>query len=152
SIYTPQGLLYINEWGTTRYACNAAFVCLVASKLTELDPNLKRTYRKFAEDQIDYILGKSGRSYIVGYGRNFPARPHHRSSSCSLAGACGWDSYHSNFSNPQLLNGAMVGGPDSLDRWTDDRTNYRSNGVSIDYNAGMQGAVAGLRHFQLEYN
>nr|XP_026695441.1 endoglucanase 13-like [Ciona intestinalis]XP_026695442.1 endoglucanase 13-like [Ciona intestinalis] len=145
SIHTPQGLLYINQWGTTRYACNAAFVCLVASKLPALDQNLKRTYRKFAEDQIDYVLGKTGRSFVVGHGSNYPTQPHHRASSCSMAGMCGWTSYHSNSSNPQLLQGALVGGPDSTDQFTNDRSDYRSNGVSIDYNAGFQGAVAGIR-------
>jgi endoglucanase len=39
----------------------------------------------------------------------------------------------------------LVGGPDSNDNYNDDRTNYVSNEVATDYNAGFQGAVAGLQ-------
>jgi hypothetical protein len=35
-------------------------------------------YRQFAKSQIDYILGDSGRSYIVGFGYNPPTHVHHR--------------------------------------------------------------------------
>ncbi|CAK8690292.1 unnamed protein product [Clavelina lepadiformis] len=151
--YTPQGLLYQSNWGgNTRYACNAAFICLVTSNLPDLNANLRLTYRQFAEDQIDYILGRTGRSFVVGYGRNYPGQPHHRASSCSMAGPCGWDAYRKKSSNPQILQGALVGGPDELDRYLDDRSNYKANGVGLDYNAGMQGTVAGLKHFQLSYN
>jgi hypothetical protein len=35
-------------------------------------------YRQFAKSQIDYILGDSGRSYVVGFGYNPPTHVHHR--------------------------------------------------------------------------
>lgn len=34
-------------------------------------------YRSFAKEQIDYMLGDSGRSYVVGWGKNSPTQPHH---------------------------------------------------------------------------
>jgi len=34
-------------------------------------------YREFARQQIDYMLGDSGRSYVVGFGYNYPKQPHH---------------------------------------------------------------------------
>jgi hypothetical protein len=34
-------------------------------------------YREFARQQIDYMLGDSGRSYVVGFGYNYPRQPHH---------------------------------------------------------------------------
>lgn len=34
-------------------------------------------YRNFAKEQLSYILGSAGRSYIVGYGKDFPKQPHH---------------------------------------------------------------------------
>jgi hypothetical protein len=37
-----------------------------------------------------------------------------------------------------------VGGPDKSDKYTDSRTNYVQNEVTIDYNAGFTGALAGL--------
>ncbi len=36
-------------------------------------------YLDFASRQINYILGDSGRSYVIGFGQNYPQRPHHRS-------------------------------------------------------------------------
>jgi hypothetical protein len=46
--------------------------------------------------------------------------------------------------NRHLLYGAMVGGPDLSDRYQDDRSDYVKNEVAIDYNAGLQGALAAL--------
>lgn len=34
-------------------------------------------YVDFAKEQIDYILGSTGRSYVVGYGENFTEKPYH---------------------------------------------------------------------------
>jgi hypothetical protein len=36
-------------------------------------------YRQFIKTQIDYILGDSGRSYVVGFGNNPPTHVRHRS-------------------------------------------------------------------------
>jgi len=151
--YTDEGFLYINQWATSSYAGNHAFVCLVASKSDLLEDNLKMKYRKFAEDQVDYLLGKMGQSYFVGYGRKYPVKPHHRASSCNLTGRCGWEErgFSNKGENPFILIGALVGGPDETSQWSDDRANYTTNGVSINNNAGFQSAVAGLRSFQLEY-
>ena len=39
----------------------------------------------------------------------------------------------------------MVGGPKAADDvWVDDRTDYVTNEVALDYNAGFQGALAAL--------
>lgn len=45
--------------------------------------------------------------------------------------------------NPNELDGALVSGPDEHDNYKDDRTDVVHNDVSIDYNAGLQGALAG---------
>jgi len=45
--------------------------------------------------------------------------------------------------NPHVLYGALVGGPGQNDQYTDRRTDYVSNEVACDYNAGFQSAVAG---------
>nr|KAG5688844.1 hypothetical protein BaRGS_004521 [Batillaria attramentaria] len=45
--------------------------------------------------------------------------------------------------NPHTLYGALVGGPDQSDAYTDARDNYVNNEVACDYNAGFQTAVAG---------
>ena len=43
-----------------------------------------------------------------------------------------------------MLFGALVGGPDGNDRYTDSRNSITNNKVACDYNAGFQGAIAGM--------
>jgi hypothetical protein len=144
---TPKGLVYIDKFGTLCHAANVAFVCLQAA-----DAGISPTrYREFARQQIDYMLGDSGRSFVVGFGHNYPKQPHHAASSCPMRPApCGWDAFNWPGTNPQLLKGALVSGPDENDHYMDKREEYVYNEVTLDYNAGFQSAVAGLRHLQLE--
>ena len=51
--------------------------------------------------------------------------------------------------NPNLLKGALVGGPDLDDEYTDDRGDYVHNEVAVDYNAGFQGALAGESSYNI---
>ncbi|NER84336.1 MAG: glycosyl hydrolase family 9, partial [Leptolyngbya sp. SIO1D8] len=46
--------------------------------------------------------------------------------------------------NDNILFGALVGGPSSPDdfAYEDSRTNYITNEVALDYNAGFTGALA----------
>ncbi|CAG0886959.1 unnamed protein product [Darwinula stevensoni] len=142
---TPKGLVFIGEWGPLRYAANVAYVCLVAADKLAIN---QEAYRDFAKKQIDYMLGDTGYSYLIGFGTNYPRRPHHASSSCPTVEACGCEcdsSYETTPNpNPNLLEGALVGGPDDQDRFTDNRTDFETNEVTLDYNAGFQGALAGL--------
>jgi endoglucanase len=48
------------------------------------------------------------------------------------------------------LTGALVGGPDEKDSYTDKRDDYVHNEVAMDYNAGFQSAVAGLAHLKIK--
>ncbi|XP_059490263.1 endoglucanase E-4-like [Neocloeon triangulifer] len=144
---TPKGLVYIDKFGTLCHAANVAFVCLQAAD-TGLSPN---KYRDFAVQQIHYMLGDSGRSFIVGYGKNSPKQAHHAASSCPEKPApCGWEAFHRSAANPQVLNGALVSGPDENDYYKDNREEYVYNEVTLDYNAGFQSAVAGLRQLLLD--
>lgn len=145
--YTPKGLAWRDQWGPNRYSANIAFLALVAA-----DHGIKPTeFREFARKQIHYMLGDSGRSFVVGYGKNPPERPHHRSSSCPLAPtACTWDNFNSPDPNPQTLYGALVGGPGKNDEYVDSRKDFIENEVATDYNAGFQSAVAGLKHLVLK--
>lgn len=44
----------------------------------------------------------------------------------------------------------MVSGPDENDNYIDLREEYIYNEVTLDYNAGFQSAVAGLRQLELQ--
>ncbi|KAK7481380.1 hypothetical protein BaRGS_00027336 [Batillaria attramentaria] len=144
---TPCGLVWLRRWDALRYALNAALIATMAAE-NGLEPAANR---KWAVSQMNYALGDNGkgsrgpRSYVVGFGTNPPQQPHHRSSSCPLAPAsCTWDDYNAAGANPHVLNGALVGGPDSSDSYTDSRQDYVMNEVAVDYNAGFQSVLAGL--------
>ena len=64
-----------------------------------------------------YMLGDSGRSYVVGFGNNPPSHAHHRGASCQKESSpgsgqppCSYTDYALPSSNPNILYGALVGG------------------------------------------
>ena len=75
---THLGLIWLDAWGSNRHAANAAFLLMHGKKLERLSPEEKEKFYALGKSQIDYILGDSGRSYVVGFGENPPKNPHHR--------------------------------------------------------------------------
>jgi len=136
---TPGGLAWLDQWGSLRYAANTAFLALIYAQ-TPGARNADRD-REFAARQIRYILGDNPRrsSYVVGFGVNPPQRPHHRAAS-------GVTDVADSGPNRHILYGALVGGPGAPDdhAYVDDRGNYITNEVALDYNAGFTGALAAL--------
>ena len=65
------------------------------------------TLQDFNHIQPSWILF----SYVVGYGDNFPLRPHHRAASCPANGFCSSHFKYTSDPNPNVINGALVGGP-----------------------------------------
>ena len=53
-------------------------------------------------------------------------------------GRCSWDAANTLKPNPHLLFGALVGGPNFKDEFSDNRRNYEQSEVALDYNAGFQ--------------
>ena len=137
---TDGGLRYIDQWGSLRYSANTALLAAITAD-TVMNP--RKRYSNLAAESINYILGDNPRrsSYVVGYGENFPQQPHHRAAS-----GVGWDNFNTNQPNRFVLQGALVGGPSAPDdfAYTDSRSDYISNEVAIDYNAGFSGALAAL--------
>lgn len=143
---SPKGLVFLSQWGALRHSSNVAFLCLQAA---DLNIN-KNEYVQFAIQQMNYVLGDTGPSYLIGFGNNYPQRPHHRASSCPARPAvCDWNAYNSPLPNPIVLIGALVGGPDQSDKYDDLRSDYIKNEVATDYNAGFQSAVAGVLQYYL---
>jgi hypothetical protein len=68
-------------------------------------------------------------SFVVGFGSNYPLRPHHQASSCPQPPEpCNRTALLSPKPNPKVLFGALVGGPtDATDFYEDNREG------SIDY-------------------
>lgn len=137
--YTPDGLAWLDQWGSLRYATTTGFVASVYSESKMCPAKKKDAYFKFAVSQADYALGSTGFSYMIGFGDKYPKSPHHRTANGSAV---------NNLNDPKearhTLYGALVGGPDSNDGYTDETSNYTTNEVACDYNAGFTGLLAKL--------
>lgn len=137
--YTPKGLAWIDQWGSLRYATTAAFIAASYAEGGKCPSDKAETYMKFCEGQIDYALGSTGRSFVVGFGENPPEHPHHRTAQGSWSDNMNEPNYHRH-----TLYGALVGGPDASDGYTDTVSDFNKNEVADDYNAGFTGALAKL--------
>ncbi|VAI02216.1 unnamed protein product [Triticum turgidum subsp. durum] len=161
--FTKGGLIQLNHGGPQplQYVVNAAFLAsLYADYLDTADtpgwycgPNFYTTdvLRKFAKSQLDYILGKNPQkmSYVVGFGKKYPKRVHHRGASIPHNGVkygCkgGFKWRESKKANPNILVGAMVAGPDKHDGFKDIRTNYNYTEPTLAANAGLVAALISL--------
>ena len=102
---------------------------------------------------MDYILGANpqGMSYMVGYGARFPQRIHHRGASMPSVAAhpahigCqeGFSGYfYVGGANPNVLVGAVVGGPDQHDAFPDERGDYDRSEPTTYTNAALVGCLA----------
>jgi endoglucanase len=153
--FTPAGLSYRHQWGSLRVSTGAAtVVAAFGALLSATDPVTARKYACFARGQVRYALGDTGRSFVVGYGANPPVRPHHRAASCPAfePGTAGQDRPHCDgraaFNNPgpnpNVLTGALVGGPSAGDAYEDRRDDYVRNEVALDYQTSFVGALSAV--------
>jgi len=137
--YTPKGLAWLDSWGSLRYATTTAYIASIYADWDGCDAAKKKNYEEFALSQANYALGDTGFSYEIGFGDKYPMNPHHRTAQ---------GSYCDNMNEPStarhILYGALVGGPDASDNYTDTVSNYNTNEVACDYNAGFTGLLAHL--------
>ncbi|RDY10935.1 Endoglucanase 6, partial [Mucuna pruriens] len=161
---TPGGLIFRQRWNNLQFVTSASFLATVYSDyLASSGTNLRCSsgnvppaeLLSLAKSQVDYILGDNPRatSYMVGYGGNFPQRVHHRGSSIvsikvnpsfvsCRGGYATW--FSSKRSDPNLLTGAVVGGPDAYDDFADERDNYEQTEPATYNNAPLIGILARL--------
>ena len=101
-----------------------------------------------SKQQVDYILGENQAkmSYMVGFGSSFPMRIHHRGSSIPSQPhfncADGLQFLYSPNPNPNILTGAIVGGPDKNDEYPDKRDDYIHSEPTTYINAPFVGLLA----------
>ncbi|KAK7276876.1 hypothetical protein RIF29_18022 [Crotalaria pallida] len=161
---TPGGLLYVRQWNNMQYVATASFLATVYSdhllathqslhcQMGEVGPS---DLLAFAKSQVDYVLGSNpmGMSYLVGHGPNFPMRVHHRGASIEsyrgnegfIGCTQGYDNWYGlHDPNPNILVGALVGGPDSMDRFKDERRNYIQTEACTYNTAALVGVFAKL--------
>ncbi|PSR91439.1 Endoglucanase [Actinidia chinensis var. chinensis] len=169
---TPGGLIFRQRWNNLQFVTGASFLLSVYSDyLTSARKNLNcasgsvspSELLSFAKSQVDYILGDNPRatSYMVGYGSNYPRQVHHRASSIvsikvnpsfvsCRGGYATWFSRKA--SDPNILTGAIVGGPDAYDNFADERDNYEQTEPATYNNAPLLGILARLHGGHSGYN
>ncbi|KAG6782880.1 hypothetical protein POTOM_012305 [Populus tomentosa] len=169
---TPGGLIYLQRWNNMQFVTSASFLASVYSDyLVSAGRNLNcaagnvapSQLLTLAKSQVDYILGDNPRatSYMVGYGNNYPRQVHHRGSSIvsykvdptfisCRGGYATWFSRKG--SDPNLLTGAIVGGPDAYDNFADERDNYEQTEPATYNNAPVLGLLARLSGGHGGYN
>ncbi len=122
------------SWGSNGKILNQAMILLMLS-----DIEGSQYPRELAAEQLNYIFGRNGldRSFVIGYGENYPQNPHHRIS--RIQGG--------------ELSGAIVGGvnsdrddyllsqlPDSVPKakmYIDAYDSYSTNEVTIYWNSSL---------------
>ncbi|KAL6543306.1 hypothetical protein OROHE_010826 [Orobanche hederae] len=161
---TPGGLLYTRRWNNMQYVSNSALLLAVYSNHLQstnhmLDchtgPVAPTEILSFVKSQVDYILGSNpmGLSYLVGYGPAYPKRVHHRGASIvsykdsneflgCMQGYHGWFVRHA--PNPNVVVGALVGGPDLNDSFRDARDNFAQTEACTYNTAPLVGLFAKL--------
>ncbi|XP_028236021.1 endoglucanase 25-like isoform X1 [Glycine soja] len=161
---TPGGLIILkpDNGPLLQYAATASFLSKLYSDYLDhlkmsgasckTDAFSVEMLHDFATSQVSYILGQNPMkmSYLVGYGDRFPLQVHHRSASIPWNNQpyrCedGKKWLNSKDPNPQVLLGAMVGGPDTNDNFVDQRTNQKFTEPNIASNAGLVAALIALQ-------
>jgi len=161
---TPAGLLYVADWNNMQYVSSASFLLAVygdylaesGDTLNCPDGQVKAAdVLAYARSQADYVLGKNplSMSYMVGHGDKYPSHVHHRGASIPSVSAVsdtvgcmdGFDAYYNSpGADPNVLHGALVGGPDGNDGFVDDRCNYQRAEPTLASAAPMCGVFARL--------
>ncbi|XP_031394101.1 endoglucanase 6-like [Punica granatum] len=169
---TPGGLIFRQRWNNMQFVTSSSFLLTVYSdylasagkSLNCASGNVQPPeLLSFAKSQVDYILGDNPRatSYMVGYGNNYPRQVHHRAASIvsykedssfvsCRGGYATWFSRKA--SDPNLLAGALVGGPDAYDNFADQRDNYEQTEPATYNNAPLLGILARLGGGHSGYN
>ncbi|PIA34838.1 hypothetical protein AQUCO_03700250v1 [Aquilegia coerulea] len=159
--YTAGGLLYKATESNLQYVTSTAFLLLTYAKYLKSDTGnvhcgtstfTRDNLISLAKKQVDYVLGENPNkmSYMVGFGKRYPEHVHHRGSSLPskrahadpIACNDGFRFLYSGLPNPNILVGAILGGPDNRDSFADDRNNYQQSEPATYINAPFVGALA----------
>ncbi|CAM6036387.1 unnamed protein product [Sphagnum compactum] len=161
---SPGGMFWIQPWNNMQYVATTTFLLTVAydyytnagKTLSHCTSSVQNSeLLATATSQVDYILGSNprGTSYLVGFGSSYPPQVHHRGSSIvsikqnSQLVSCSngfTQFYYSSSPNPNVHNGALVGGPDQNDNFQDSRSNYEMTEPATCNTAPMVGVFARL--------
>ncbi|KAK6926590.1 Glycoside hydrolase family 9 [Dillenia turbinata] len=115
----------------------------------------RNTFSWDDKSQMDYILGSNPKkmSYMGGFGSSYPIKIHHGGASIVSIkqdptpvtceeGCAKW--FDKQAPNPNVLEGAIVGGPDENDEYNDSRDNYQQAEPATATNGPLVGVLAQL--------
>ncbi|VFQ82848.1 unnamed protein product [Cuscuta campestris] len=163
---TPGGLLFTRDSSNLQYTAGGTMILFMYARMLDNHriaaglhcPSAtfsSSQIKSFAKSQVDYILGNNPNkmSYMVGFGSSYPKQLHHRGSSIpsiyKLRERVECDPgkvwFNSPSPNPNLHTGAIVGGPDGNDHFTDVRSSYSQMEPTTYMNAAFVGSVAALQ-------
>nr|GEX90943.1 endoglucanase 1-like [Tanacetum cinerariifolium] len=159
-------LLYTQDGSNLQYVTTSSFLLITYAKHLGADGMINSCGELLisgdvlvahAKRQIDYILGDNpmNMSYMVGFSENYPTRIRHRGSSVPsiydhpgrISCYDGQQYLTSLPPNPNLLVGAIVGGPDIHDNYEDSRINSLQAEPTTYINAPFVGVAAYLTIF-----
>ncbi len=143
--YTADGLAWLTNWGALRHTTATSFLAEVAVKnLFSDDATLSKRYSDFAESQLNYCLGNNAaeRSYVIGYGENYPQHYHHRTANGAWNDL--WQEGGKDKPHRHVLYGALVGGPGKDGGYKDVISSYENSEVATDYNAAYTGLLCAM--------
>lgn len=93
-------------WGGLRNMGLAAHIAVAVSQFPGAAPFLTTRYGCFAASQLNYILGDTGRSFLVGAGTNPPTQAHTREGFCTRANTAAectyWRWLNGSYANPNV--------------------------------------------------
>ncbi|GAB2279965.1 Esterase/lipase/thioesterase [Dionaea muscipula] len=159
--YSPGGLIFKAGGSNMQHVTSLSFLLLAYSNyLSHANHNVPcgeisttpDVLKQLAKRQVDYILGDNPlkMSYMVGYGSRYPQRIHHRASSlpsvlahpAHIGCKAGTLYFLSPSPNPNLLVGAVVGGPNVSDAFPDSRPFFQESEPTTYINAPLVGLLA----------
>jgi hypothetical protein len=143
---TPAGFSVMYAYGSARYNSAGQFVALLYAKLFGAqDSDAVNAIQPWAKKQMAYILGDNplGTSYMMGYTNKYCSQPHHAAGHASI-----WGEPNNPVANRHIIWGALVNGPDGNDGHIDNRADFGSNEVTIDYNVSLIAALAAQYELQ----
>ncbi|KAL5728182.1 cellulase [Ranunculus cassubicifolius] len=159
--YTPGGLITKPVGSNMQNPTALSYLLIVyarylnhAKKTVQCGYKTATTERiiQVAKSQVDYILGDNPMkmSYMVGYGNRYPQKIHHRGSTLPsidqhpqhLGCHDGKPYFDSADPNPNVLTGAIVGGPAENDQYSDSRVPFIYSEPTTYINAPLVGVLA----------
>ncbi|KAI3818243.1 hypothetical protein L1987_12046 [Smallanthus sonchifolius] len=158
--YSPGGLIFKAGGSNMQHVTSLSFLLLAYSNYlshaNRVVPCVDKTaspalLKSLARRQVNYILGDNPMrmSYMVGYGPRYPQRIHHRGSSlpsvrvhpAHIGCKAGSRYFFSPDPNPNVLVGAVVGGPNTTDAFPDSRPFFQETEPTTYINAPLVGLL-----------